>query len=918
MAAPTEISRIYPLTPMQEGMLFHSLYEQQSQAYFEQLTLTLEGEVVPELLEQSFNLLIERYDIFRTVFIWEKVQKPRQIVLKQRKAGIIYKDISLLPEERQEALVRKEMEEDRQLGFDVSKDLLIRITLFQTGQQTFKMIWSNHHLLIDGWCTMPLIHELLQIYHALQNQLPLNLKRIYPYSDYIEWLEKQDKEEALEYWKHYISGYSELALIPHQKRLKPGACDYVLEEQIVEIDAEVTQRLVEVAKQNQVTLNIVFQAIWGVLLQRYNHTDDVIFGSVISGRPPEIEGVEHIIGLFINTIPVRVQSRNTLTYTKLIKELQQASLASEKYGYASLAEIQAQSGVKQELFQHILAFQNFNTAGDKQEAGAAGGVRITESEAFEQTNYNFTVMLAPGERMLVKFSYNEALYDREFIEAMGAHVVKLMQQVAAKPDIQLIDLDIVTDLEQEHLLFDFNRTSAPYPVTKTVIELFEEMASQQPDQIAVVSNQGNLSYQQLNERANRLGAELQRRNVKPNTIVAIIADRSLHMIAGVMGILKAGGAYLPIDPEYPTERIAYMLQDSGARLLLHESHLGTDLVFEGEKLSLDDEKWYQTPSGCSFSGAKPGDLAYVIYTSGSTGTPKGVMVTHQSLVNLCFWHKRKFKITPDDQTVKFAGFGFDASVWETFPYLTAGATLHMIPDEIRLDLVQLNRYFEQNQITICFLPTQFCEQFIALDNRSLRILLTGGEQLNHYMPTPYTIVNNYGPTENTVVTTSFSLEHPMHNIPIGKPIDNTRVYVLNPHYKLQPVGIPGELYVSGDGLAKGYLNRPDLTDAAFIPNPYHAGERMYKTGDLVKWRSDGHLEYLGRTDQQVKIRGYRIETGEIVHKLLQYSSIRDAIVVPKQDTARDLYLCAYLLTADGWVHNSLEIKSYLARPCLII
>ncbi|WP_055108260.1 non-ribosomal peptide synthetase [Paenibacillus ihumii] len=917
MTAPTEISKVYPLTPMQEGILFHSLYEQHSQAYFEQLTLTLEGELVPSILEESFNRLIQRHDIFRTLFVWEKVQKPRQIVLKERKATIVFKDIRSFASDRKEAIVKEEMLADRLRGFDLSRDLLVRMTLIQTELQTFKLIWSNHHILIDGWCTMPLIHELFQIYHSLLHGLPLQLKKVYPYSNYIDWLKKQDKEEALAYWEHYIRGVSGQTVIPHQKPIQHGG-HYVLEEQLVEMDSEITEQLLNLASRNQVTLNIVIQAIWGILLQRYNNADDVMFGSVISGRPPEIEGIEHMMGLFINTIPVRVQDSANQTFTALIKAMQLSALDSEKYGFVSLADIQSRSDVDHALFQHIIAFQNFNSAEGPAEDKDASPVRIIGSEAFEQTNYDLTIMVAPGDRIRIKISYNGSLYDRAWIEEVGAHWIMAAQQVAANPDVRLQDLEIVPPAERERLLVDFNRTTASYPSTATIVELFEQTVNSHPNQLAVVSGKDSLTYQQLNDRANQLGAELCKRGLPPKAIVGIIADRSLSMMIGVLAILKAGAAYLPIDPDYPAERINFMLQDSGAEMLLHESHLGTELDFQGERVAIDSGRLYEAsvPATHLSSPAKPEDLAYVIYTSGSTGTPKGVMVANRSVVNLCHWHNRRFQVTSEDQAAKFAGFGFDASVWEIFPYIIAGATLHMIPDEIRLDPVQLNRHFEEHHITICFLPTQYAEQFMLLPNRSLRVLLTGGERLKHVVPTPYTVVNNYGPTESTVVATSYEVQQPlgtMVTIPIGRPIDNTCVYVLNSDRKLQPQGIPGELYISGDGLALGYLNRPELTEAAFVPHPFKPGERMYRTGDLARWLPNGELEYLGRADEQVKIRGFRVEQGEIIGELLQYPAIQDALIVPRQDQDGNFYLCAYLIMKADAAWNESAIKQHLSK-----
>ena len=385
------------------------------------------------------------------------------------------------------------------------------------------------------------------------------------------------------------------------------------------------------------------------------------------------------------------------------------------------------------------------------------------------------------------------------------------------------------DKERDLLLTGFNRTKTEYPKDKTVLEMFEAKVKEFPDNIAVVHRGNAVTYSELNRKANRLARKLREGyNATREDIVAIMVQGSVEMMAGIIGILKSGAAYLPIDPSYPPDRVKTMMQDSKAIALLTDNpNSMVDIDNPIPVIDIRDERAYCADDSNLEIVNTPKDLAYVIYTSGSTGKPKGVMIEHRSLMNLCWWHITHYGVTAEDRSTKYAGIGFDASVWEIFPYIIAGASIHIIDDEMKLNMMQLNEYFEANQITISFLPTQISEQFIDLTNTSLRKLLTGGDKLNRFEKRDYELINNYGPTENTVVTTSFTVDGNYDNIPIGRPISNTRVYIVDPYNHLQPIGVPGELCIAGDSLARGYLNNPDLTQKKFVPNPFEPGNSMY-------------------------------------------------------------------------------------------
>ncbi|MED4404262.1 amino acid adenylation domain-containing protein, partial [Metabacillus fastidiosus] len=390
------------------------------------------------------------------------------------------------------------------------------------------------------------------------------------------------------------------------------------------------------------------------------------------------------------------------------------------------------------------------------------------------------------------------------------------------------------------------------------------------------------------------------KGVQPDTIVGIMADRSLEMIVGMMGILKSGAAYLPIDPDYPEDRIRYLIEDSNTKLVLTQAHLTKKIPFTEHMgigmITMDDERIFKQAHTNLIVRNKRNDLAYVIYTSGSTGQPKGVLVEHKSLMNLCHWYVDFHHIKESDRITNYLKISFDASITEIFPCLLTGATLHVLNADIRLDMEKLNEYMNQQGITVATLPYKVGEQFIQQENHSLRMLISGGEQLNLKTDTSYQLVNAYGPTENTGVTTSYLVDQKGHNIPIGKPIYNTEIYIVNQDNRLCPIGVAGELCVSGEGVARGYLNNPELTAEKFVSNPFVPGERMYRTGDLARWLPDGTIEFIGRIDHQVKLRGYRIELGEIERNLLKHSEIKEAVVIAREDTDQHTYLCGYIVS----------------------
>ncbi|HLP60854.1 MAG TPA: amino acid adenylation domain-containing protein, partial [Candidatus Deferrimicrobium sp.] len=912
----TEIQSIYPLSPMQSGMLFHWLKDKKSPAYFEQTEIYFRGEIQPSLFEDALNIIVARYDILRTIFTHEGLAEPLQIVLKQRKTPLRFQDISHLNEADQEKFLAENRTKDREQGFDLTRDMLTRFSLFKTGDRTHIFMWTFHHTLLDGWCLGILRQELTHIYHLLEKGEPIALEPSSPtpYVEYIRWLEKQDKEEALHFWEKYLEGYEEPAGLPRMGKVVKGD-GYRKAEYHYIISEELMDGMNRLAGLHRVTINTFFQTLWGVLLQRYTNRDDVVFGSIVSGRPTEINEIERMIGLFINMVPVRIKSVENQGFAQLLERVQAESLGAKKYEYLPVADVQSCSELKGDLIDHIFVFENY-----LRETGVEEGLVVVDIKAFEQTNYDFNIIILPEVQLHLVLNYNTLIYERNLIENTVRHFEKVLKQVLENPGLDTGKIEILTDEEKNQVLHRFNDTKADYPHQKTIHRLFEEQSAKMPGNLAVVGNAYdgramNLTYMKLNENANRLAKVLRDKGVDSNFPAAIMLKPSQEIIIGLLGILKAGGTFLPIDHNLPLDRITYILKESGTRLLITSEELSQKIRYEGEIIIIENVDSNNGEIANPRPVNKSGDAAYIIYTSGSTGKPKGVVIEHGSLVNLCYWHNNYYEVTADDRATKFASFGFDASVWEIFPYLIKGAAIYIVPEEIKLDVRVLNRFYEDNGITISFLPTQVCEQFMKIENKTLRVLLTGGDKLKSLVKKSYRLYNNYGPTENTVVTTSFPVTEFSPNIPIGKPIANNQVYILDRDNNLQPVGIPGELCIGGDGVARGYLNRPELTAEKFIDFPDSSyileGSKLYRTGDLARWLPDGNIEFLGRIDFQIKVRGFRIELGEIENQLLNIENINEAVVLAKEDKNGEKYLCAYF-TANKTIDGA-SIKDNLSK-----
>ncbi|NIM16561.1 MAG: amino acid adenylation domain-containing protein [Candidatus Aminicenantes bacterium] len=935
-----EIEWIYPLSPMQNGMFYHSLRNKESNAYFEQFVFPLHGELDQSLFEDSINTLIERHNVLRTIFAHEGLDEPLQIVLKKREMRLHYEDISHLNEEGQAEYLEAFRRKDQERKFDLPRDLLLRFALFKTAPGEHRLLFTFHHTIMDGWCLAIILKELKRVYRLLEQGEPAQLEFVTPYSEYIRWLKKQDIEEGLQHWVKYLGTYDEPAVLT-----KPGRVvkenQYQLEEYHFTIDEELTSAINKLAGRCQATISTVLQSVWGVLLQKYNNKGDVVFGTIVSGRPDEIAGFDQMVGLFINMIPVRIKSREGQKFSHLLKDLQVESVLLKKYEYLPIAEIQSHSPLRGDLIDHILVFENYPV--EEELGNPELGFTVGEMEAYEQTNYDFNIIIMPRDCLYVNFSYNALVYESDLVEYFSLHFEKVLNQVVHNPDIPVEEIEIITEREKKKILYEFNDTVVDYPRDKTIYQVFEEQVEKTPDNIAVVFWDKRLTYREFNERSNQLARILREKGIKADNIVAILVERCLEMMIGIFAIQKAGGAYLPIEPGYPKNRIDYLLQDSSTRFMLTLGKfvkLIETIEFNGETIDLEEESLYQGERGNLHGVNSPRDIAYIIYTSGSTGKPKGVMIEHVSVINRINWMQKFYPLYRNDVILQKTTYVFDVSVWELFWWSFQGSSQYLLIPGGEKDPAAIVEAIEKNNITTMHFVPSMLNMFLgyieANDNAlyqgtSLKQVFASGEALTLHQAEKFNelvykrtkkavLINLYGPTEATVDVSYYNCptrENP-DKIPIGKPIDNTKLLVVDHKNGLQAIGVSGELCITGDQLARGYLNRPLLTTEKFMENPFQKQEgwgpmykKLYRTGDLSHWLPDGNIEYLGRIDFQVKIRGFRIETGEIENKLLEQPNIKEAVVIAKDDGRGDKYLCAYLISAESLDMSS--VRSTLSR-----
>ncbi|MET9600667.1 amino acid adenylation domain-containing protein [Streptomyces sp. NPDC006459] len=929
---------VLPLSPLQEGLFFHSAFDTGAMdAYTGQLVLTLEGPVDERALRAAGDRLLRRHSALRSAFTDQGLDRPVQVVLESVEAPWETVDLGGLGSADGQREWERLLAADRARRFDLERPPLVRFTLVRFGADEHRLVMTNHHILWDGWSSAVLLRELLAGYAEYAQYAEYAEPAEYaacagspdpggtgplaegvPYRAHLDWLARQDHRAAEAAWSGALAGLEEPTLLG---AADPHRIDALPERAAVELSAELTARLTARARSAGVTLNSVVQGLWAVLLARVTGRDDVVFGGTVSGRTADVAGIEEMVGLLINTLPVRFRIREDEPLLAALARFQDEQADLMDHQHVGLAGIQRAAGLGT-LFDTTVVVENYPLDLESMR-DLAGGPRLTGVEGSDATHYTVNLIVLPGERLRLHLDHRTDVLDARTARSLGEALERLLTAVADAPSTPVGEVDLLSD-EQHRLIREWNGTAVPVPRT-TLVELFAQQVARTPDAPATVFRGERLTYAELDARAERLARELCARGAGPERIVAVALHRSTEMVVSLLAVLKSGAAYLPVDPSLPADRIAYLLSDAEPVLLLADDAVAAALPAAADLPRLDPGAVHGGGGGALLRAPLPAHPAYVIYTSGSTGRPKAVVVEHSAIVNRLLWMQDRYRLGADDRVLQKTPFGFDVSVWEFFWPLLSGAALVVAEPGGHKDPAYLTRVIQEEAVTtVHFVPSMlaaFVEDPQAGRCRSLRRVVCSGEALPEELKNRFLDVldvplhNLYGPTEAAVDVTHWDcLLEETGPVPIGRPIWNTSLYVLDPRGRPVPVGVAGELFLAGAGLARGYLRRPALTAERFPLDPFGPpGSRMYRTGDLARHRADGSVEYLGRTDDQVKIHGFRIELGEIETALGRLPGVGRAAVVVREDVPGERRLVGYVVPEAGTALDAEAMRAELAR-----
>ncbi|MBH8563641.1 amino acid adenylation domain-containing protein [Nostoc sp. CENA67] len=925
---PVPRSQNLPLSFAQQRLWFIDQLEPGSYTYNMPSAYRLTGQLNVTALEQSLNEIVRRHEALRTNFPSDNGQ-PKQVITQDAILTLPVIDLRNIPETEKETQAQEIIRLFAQKPFDLATDLLVRVQLLCLKETEYILVLNIHHIVSDGWSFDVLLRELTALYSGFSSNQPAKLPSLpIQYADFAvwqrQWLQGEVLESQLEYWKKQLSSSPAVLKFPtdHQR---PPVQTYGGAEQTFSISQDLTEKLVALCQQEEVTLFMTLFAAFQTLLHRYTEQEDIIVGTPIAGRN-QIE-TEGLIGFFINSLALRINFEGNPTFRELLSQVREVTL--EAYDHQDLPleklieELQLERDLSRSpLFQVLFVLQN-----TPRQNLQLPGLTITPFEIENHTaKFDLSFYLRETlEGISGSIEYNTDLFNAATITRLAGHFQTLLQAIITNPEQRLWDLPLLTTSEQHQLLAEWNDTESEYPQDTCIHQLFESIVEKTPNAVAVIFENQEITYQQLNESANQLANYLRTLKVKPEVPVGICVERTPYLIIGLLAILKAGAAYLPLDPAYPRERLAFMLEDAAVTVLITQKHLIDELPAHQAKVVCLDTDWHiistensQNPQ----SEVKSTNLAYLIYTSGSTGKPKGVQIIHRSVVNFLTAMQQHLKLTNLDSLLSVTSLSFDIAVLEIFLPLTIGAKVILVSREVAFDGLQLLQQLNNSAATVMQATPATWQMLIKAGwegNAHLKILC-GGEALpqslaNQLYQRSAEIWNLYGPTETTIWSTIGRIDQQEALVTIGRPIANTQIYILDKYLQPVPIGVPGELHIGGAGLARGYFQRPELTKEKFIPNPFSfdAESRLYKTGDLARYLHDGTIEYFGRIDNQVKVRGFRIELLEIEAAIAQYPSVDQAIVTVREDNPGDKRLVAYIVSRSGQKPTTDELRQFLKQ-----
>jgi amino acid adenylation domain-containing protein len=953
------VEDLYPLSPLQQGMLFHTLYSPGSGAYLEQFAMTLRGTVHADAFRRAWQAVVDRHPVLRTGFVWEGVPQPLQVVFREAEVPFAYDDWRALPAAERELRYAAEMDAERAAGLDLAKAPLLRVRLYRTGEDEHRFVLTAHHMLLDGWSLPIVLGEFAALYHGFVHGDPPRLPARRPYREYIAWLKKQDAGAAEAFWRARLAGFESPTPLPLDRapqRAGTPAEGHAQERAV--LPADLVAAVEGVARRLRVTPNAVFQCAWAAVLSAWAGERDVVFGATVSGRPPELPGVEEMVGMFINTVPVRIRVPRGGAVGDWVQAANLEQAEARQFEHAPLAEVRTWSQVPAEgtLFETLLVYENYPVDSLQSGGGAelqaegdsaADAFQVTSASSPERTNYPLSLVAAPSpDGFRVTATYDPARLEPASVRALLGGLARVLEQIAADPSRSVAELTPLSPEEERRVTVAFNDTALEYPRGATVHALIEAAAARTPDAVALKHGGERVTYAALNARANRLARRLRALGVAPETSVGVCLERTPELAIALLAVLKSGGAYVPLDPNYPAERLGWMLEDSAAPVVIAERRTEdalprTDarvLVVDGEG---DREEIARESSADLDALAAAENLAWTIYTSGSTGRPKGVQIEHRSAAAFLHWMRAW---VPEDELagVLFStSVSFDVSVAELWFALAWGGTLVMVENALSLAEVGPDAGVRRASMV----PSAAAELArMGGVPATVRTFALGGEPLPpavaaavHALPHVERVENAYGPTEDTTYSCTWLVPRGAERVLIGRPVANSRAYVLDDLLRPVPAGARGELYLAGEGVSRGYRGRPAQTAERYLPDPFGpAGARMYRTGDFARWNEESAsvrecvsasdsrdderthalthsrtavLEYLGRADFQVKVRGYRIEPGEIESVLLAHPAVAEAVVVARPSEAGDSRLVAYV--AGAHLPPVAELKAHL-------
>ncbi len=920
----------FPASFAQQRLWFLDQFELGTAAYNLPRVFRISGPLNVDVLTRAFHAVVQRHASLRTVF--DSVDgEARQVVLSDLDVEVPIIDLTETPEEERESEALRLASEEGKKPFDLHEGPLLRTLLVRLGPETWILVLVMHHIITDGWSISCLFRDVTKCYAAfLENKDPELPELPVEYTEYAQWQREYMSGEVLsqdvEHWKNTLAGAQTLLELATDHP-RPAIQTWHGATKGISLDGATLAQLKSMAQNEKSTLFMVSMAAFQALLWRYTHQESILIGTPVAGRN-HVE-VEDMVGLFVNTLVFRTDFTENLSFRDLIGRVR--SFALEAYmhqdvPFEKLVEVLVpqRSLDTPPLFQVMFTFQNI-----PKQVFEISGLSIKQM-SFETgiAKFDLSVEVWEDSEFHCQFEYNTDLFEPSTIERMLGHFEKLIQAALENPDLPLAQLPILSEQEREQVLVEWNNTRVSYPSNIPLHNFVEDQTERTPDSIALIYETEQLTYSQLNARANQLARRLRKLGVGPDVLVSVCAERSVEMVVALLGIIKAGGAYVPLDPEYPRERLETMQQDAKSSILLTQQRL-QNRIPQGARhvilLDRDGESLHQESTENLPATVSGKNLAYVIYTSGSTGKPKGVPNVHEGIVNRLLWMQDMYRLTADDRVLQKTPYSFDVSVWEFFWPLMTGATLVLARPGGHKDPAYLvNLIADQKITTLHFVPSML-SIFLEVEDlegcRALRQVFVSGEALPFALQQRFferlraELHNLYGPTEAAVDVTYWACQPrgKQQIVPIGKPIANTQIYILEPSLQPVPIGVAGELHIGGIGLARGYLNCPELTAEKFIPNPFSsdAGSRLYKTGDLARFLPDGNIEYRGRIDHQVKLRGFRIELGEIESILTKCPGVRQASVIVREDTPGDKRLVAYFVSAQESIPPINGLRDFL-------